>query len=65
MRFQAELLGGQLVRRYKRRAAGFALGWTGNHDDALDLSQEAFARAYGALSRFDPDRPELFRRSDP
>jgi len=46
-----------LVRRYKRRAAGFALGWTGNHDDALDLSQEAFARAYGALSRFDPDRP--------
>lgn len=46
-----------LVRRYMRRAAAFALGWVGNHEDALDLSQEAFARAFRALLRFDLDRP--------
>jgi RNA polymerase sigma-70 factor (ECF subfamily) len=27
---------------------------TGNHDDAYDLSQEAFVRAYKNLDRFDP-----------
>jgi RNA polymerase sigma-70 factor, ECF subfamily len=46
-----------LVTRYMRRAAGFALAWTGNHDDALDLSQEAFARAFKAIDRFDTSRP--------
>jgi len=46
-----------IVLRYMRRAAAFALGWTGNRDDALDLSQEAFARSYKAIRRFDPDRP--------
>lgn len=46
-----------LVTRYMRRAAAFALGWTGNRDDALDLSQEAFARAYKAIDRFDITRP--------
>ncbi|MEZ4655190.1 MAG: sigma-70 family RNA polymerase sigma factor [Candidatus Eisenbacteria bacterium] len=46
-----------LVQRYMRRAAAFALGWAGNHEDALDLSQEAFARAFRAIRRFDPDRP--------
>jgi len=29
----------------------------GNPDDALDLSQEAFARAFRARRRLDPDRP--------
>lgn len=46
-----------LVQRYMRRAAAFALGWAGNHEDALDLSQEAFARAFRSISRFDPERP--------
>src|SRR5690606_8308448 len=46
-----------LVQRYMRRAAAFALGWAGNHEDALDLSQEAFARAFRSIRRFDPERP--------
>ncbi len=46
-----------LVRHYMRTAAGFALAWTGSRDDALDLSQEAFARAFRAIKRFDPTRP--------
>lgn len=46
-----------LVRRHMRRAAAFALGWTGNREDALDLSQEAFVRAFRALGGFDLSRP--------
>lgn len=34
-----------------------ALGLVGSHDDALDLSQEAFARAFRARRRLDPERP--------
>jgi RNA polymerase sigma-70 factor (ECF subfamily) len=40
-----------------RRAYCGALGLVGNHDDALDLSQEAFVRAFGARGIIDPDRP--------
>ena len=32
---------GELVTRYMRRAYFSALGFVGNHEDALDLSQEA------------------------
>jgi RNA polymerase sigma-70 factor (ECF subfamily) len=46
-----------LVKRYMRQAASFALGWTGSHDTALDVSQDAFVRAYRAIDRFDPERP--------
>ncbi|MBM3318357.1 MAG: sigma-70 family RNA polymerase sigma factor [Candidatus Eisenbacteria bacterium] len=46
-----------LVVRYRSRAASFALAWTGSTEDALDLSQEAFARAFRAIRRFDPARP--------
>lgn len=46
-----------LVQRHMRRAASFALGWTGSREDALDLSQEAFVRAYRAIGRFDASRP--------
>lgn len=46
-----------LVRRYMRRASAFALGWTGSREDALDVSQEAFVRAYRAIGGFDPARP--------
>lgn len=48
---------GALVKRHMRRAYFAALGLVGSHDDALDLSQEAFARAYRARKRIDPDLP--------
>jgi RNA polymerase sigma-70 factor (ECF subfamily) len=48
---------GELVTRYMRRAYFAALGLVGNHDDALDLSQEAFARAFRARRSLDPERP--------
>jgi RNA polymerase sigma-70 factor (ECF subfamily) len=46
-----------IVVRYRQRAAYFALAWTGSMEDALDLSQEAFARAFRAICRFDLARP--------
>jgi RNA polymerase sigma-70 factor (ECF subfamily) len=48
---------GQLVRTYMRRAYYGALGLVGNHEDALDLSQEAFVRAFRARKRINPDLP--------
>ena len=48
---------GQLVERYMRRAYYAALGLVGSHEDAMDLSQEAFVRAYRARERLDPERP--------
>jgi RNA polymerase sigma-70 factor (ECF subfamily) len=48
---------GELVRRNMRRAYFSALGLTGSHEDALDLSQEAFTRALRASRRLDPERP--------
>ncbi len=48
---------GELVGRYMRRAYFGALGLVGSPEDALDLSQEAFVRAYRARQRIDPDRP--------
>jgi len=42
-----------LVERYKKPAYFFALGMVGNPDDAYDLSQEAFVKAYRSLGRFD------------
>ena len=46
-----------LVERYMRRAYYAALGIVGSHDDAMELSQEAFARAYRSRARLDPQRP--------
>ncbi len=48
---------GELVRRHMRRAYFAALGLTGSHEDALDLSQEAFVRALRASRTLDPARP--------
>ncbi|MFH0990397.1 MAG: sigma-70 family RNA polymerase sigma factor [bacterium] len=42
-----------LVKRYMRPAYYTALSYVGAHEDALDLSQEAFAKAYIALPRFE------------
>jgi RNA polymerase sigma-70 factor (ECF subfamily) len=41
-----------LVDKYKTRAYYAALLITGNRDDALDLSQEAFYRAFRAIKTF-------------
>jgi len=46
-----------LVRRYGPRAYGFALGKVKDPEEAKDLSQEAFLRAYRAIDRFDESRP--------
>jgi RNA polymerase sigma-70 factor (ECF subfamily) len=48
---------GELVKRYMRRAYFSALGFVGSHEDALDLSQEAFVRAYRARQRINPEMP--------
>ena len=48
---------GELVTRHMRRAYFAALGFVGSHDDALDMSQEAFARAFRARKSLDPERP--------
>lgn len=48
---------GMLIERYKRRAYAQALGIVRSREDALDLAQEAFARAYRARHTLDPDRP--------
>lgn len=48
---------GALVKAYQRRAYAAAYGIVGNRDDALDLAQESFVRAYRAMHRFDPALP--------
>ena len=42
-----------LVKRTMKRAYFTALGFVGSHDAALDLSQEAFIKAYKNFSKFD------------
>jgi RNA polymerase sigma-70 factor (ECF subfamily) len=45
-----------LVHKYMRRAYFIALGMVGQHEDALDLSQEAFVRVHRHRRTFDPTR---------
>jgi len=45
-----------LVDKYKTRAYYAALLYTGNREDALDLSQEAFFRAFKAIKKFEKGR---------
>ncbi len=47
---------GSLVQKYMKRAYFSALGFVGSHENALDLSQEAFVRAYRAIQRLDANR---------
>lgn len=44
---------GELVKLYMKRAYFSSLSIVGSHDDALDLSQEAFIRAYRSINKFD------------
>lgn len=48
---------GELVSRHMRRTYAAARGLVSSHDDALDLSQEAFARAFRAREALDPELP--------
>lgn len=48
-----------LVRRYARWAQAYAYRRVGDREEARDLAQEAFARAFHAMPRFRPGRPFL------
>ena len=48
---------GILVRSYQRRVYALGIRFFRNSDDAEDLVQETFIRAWHALDRFDPERP--------
>lgn len=47
---------GEIVRKYMKSAYYIALGIVHNHQDALDLSQEAFVKAFRNIKRFDTDK---------
>jgi RNA polymerase sigma-70 factor, ECF subfamily len=42
-----------LVERYERRVVGVALAVVHNQDDAMELAQETFVRAFGNLKNFE------------
>jgi len=46
---------GEIVELQKRRVYRLALNLTGSHEDAEDLSQEAFVRAFSSLGSFRGD----------
>lgn len=48
---------GVLVEAYKERAYLAALSLVQNHEDARDMSQDAFVKAFRALARFETERP--------
>ncbi len=48
---------GELVRRHQTRAYNVAWRIVGERQDALDVTQDAFVRAYDALASFDRARP--------
>ena len=49
-----------IVDDYQRRLYGFALRMTGNREDAEEIVQDAFVRAYRALGKMSPEqRAEL------
>jgi RNA polymerase sigma-70 factor (ECF subfamily) len=46
----------QLVLAYQNRLYSFALRWTGSREDAEEIVQDAFVRAYTALKSYAADR---------
>ena len=48
---------GELVKLYQKRAYAIAYSFVGNREDALEIAQDAFVKAYKAMSRFDTDLP--------
>lgn len=47
----------ELVRRYRQPAYRAAFALVGNVEDAMDVTQEAFIRAFRAIGRFELGRP--------
>lgn len=47
---------GEIVRKYMKPAYYIALAVVHNHQDALDLSQEAFVKAFRNIKKFDTDK---------
>jgi RNA polymerase sigma-70 factor (ECF subfamily) len=45
----------ELVCRHRDSVYGLAVGMTRNHEDAADMAQEAFIRAYAKLEQYNPD----------
>lgn len=45
-----------LAKENMKRAYYSALAIVANHDDAMELSQQAFLRAYKSFSSYDPER---------
>ena len=50
---------GIVVKKYRKKAYFLALGFVGDTNDALDLSQMSFIKTYRSLSSFDQKRPFL------
>ena len=46
----------ELVRRDRPKLLRFLTAYLGNYNDAEDLVQDTFARAYAALDRYDPNQ---------
>jgi RNA polymerase sigma-70 factor (ECF subfamily) len=47
----------ELLSRYRGRVYGLALRMVQNGEDARDIAQEAFVKAFGSLASFDVDKP--------
>ncbi len=48
---------GELVKNHQRAVFNIAYRLTYNWQEAEDVAQEAFLKAYQAMNRFDPERP--------
>lgn len=48
---------GSLVRAYQRRVYAAAYSLVRNREDALEIAQESFVKAFRAMDRFDPTMP--------
>jgi RNA polymerase sigma-70 factor (ECF subfamily) len=55
---------GEIVKRYQKKAYAIAYQYMGNREDALEMAQDSFVKAYKAMKRFDtrmPFYPWLYR----
>lgn len=44
----------ELVTKYKKKIYNIAYKFTGSREDALDVTQEVFIKAYNSLNQYDP-----------